>query len=217
MTTKSKDFQLSAENIFKNELIHFFNINANNSIINIYLEIEGKRMKPEKPDYNSNKLLLNQLALKNTKKEINRLIYEDAELKMLIRIIRKYNKYFRKKSNTFYKKSEDIRRQREMQNISPNKKIIKEDSTKQNNSPEIKITKTGISIKERIKLFSGEFIKRQNENKIIPGRLIMPKIFQENEEKNKKKETETIVNDKENNNKSDKKIEISKEKEESNS
>ena len=217
MTTKSKDFQLSAENIFKNELIHFFNINANNSIINIYLEIEGKRMKPEKPDYNSNKLLLNQLALKNSKKEINRLIYEDAELKMLIRIIRKYNKYFRKKSNTFYKKSEDIRRQREMQNISPNKKIIKEDSTKQNNSPEIKITKTGISIKERIKLFSGEFIKRQNENKIIPGRLIMPKIFQENEEKNKKKETETIVNDKENNNKSDKKIEISKEKEESNS
>ena len=217
MTTKSKDFQLSAENIFKNELIHFFNINANNSIINIYLEIEGKRMKPEKPDYNSNKLSLNQLALKNTKKEINRLIYEDAELKMLIRIIRKYNKYFRKKSNTFYKKSEDIRRQREMQNISPNKKIIKEDSTKQNNSPEIKITKTGISIKERIKLFSGEFIKRQNENKIIPGRLIMPKIFQENEEKNKKKETETIVNDKENNNKSDKKIEISKEKEESNS
>lgn len=217
MTTKSKDFQLSAENIFKNELIHFFNINANNSIINIYLEIEGKRMKPEKPDYNSNKLLLNQLALKNTKKEINRFIYEDAELKMLIRIIRKYNKYFRKKSNTFYKKSEDIRRQREMQNISPNKKIIKEDSTKQNNSPEIKITKTGISIKERIKLFSGEFIKRQNENKIIPGRLIMPKIFQENEEKNKKKETETIVNDKENNNKSDKKIEISKEKEESNS
>ncbi len=217
MTTKSKDFQLSAENIFKNELIHFFNINANNSIINIYLEIEGKRMKPEKPDYNSNKLLLNQLALKNTKKEINRLIYEDAELKMLIRIIRKYNKYFRKKSNTFYKKSEDIRRQREMQNISPNKKIIKEDSTKQNNSPEIKITKTGISIKERIKLFSGELIKRQNKNKIIPGRLIMPKIFQENEEKNKKKETETIVNDKENNNKSDKKIEISKEKEESNS
>ena len=217
MTTKSKDFQLSAENIFKNELIHFFNINANNSIINIYLEIEGKRMKPEKPDYNSNKLSLNQLALKNTKKEINRLIYEDAELKMLIRIIRKYNKYFRKKSNTFYKKSEDIRRQREMQNISPNKKIIKEDSTKQNNSPEIKITKTGISIKERIKLFSGEFIKRQNENKIIPGRLIMPKIFQENEEKNKKKETQTILNDKENSNKSDKKIEISKEKEESNS
>ena len=217
MTTKSKDFQLSAENIFKNELIHFFNINANNSIINIYLEIEGKRMKPEKPDYNSNKLSLNQLALKNTKKEINRLIYEDAELKMLIRIIRKYNKYFRKKSNTFYKKSEDIRRQREMQNISPNKKIIKEDSKKQNNSPEIKITKTGISIKERIKLFSGEFIKRQNENKIIPGRLIMPKIFQENEEKNKKKETQTILNDKENSNKSDKKIEISKEKEESNS
>lgn len=216
MTTKSKDFQLGEENIFKNELIHFFNINANNSIINIYLEIDGKRMKPEKPDFNSNKLLLKQLELKNSKKEIKCLIYEEAELKILIRIIRKYNKFFRKKSNTFYRKAEDIRRHREMQNISPAKKAPKEDSIIQNNSSEIKITKTGISIKDRIKLFSGELIKRQKENKIIPGRLIIPKIFQATEDKSKKKETENKIKDKENN-KSDKKLEISKEQDQSNS
>ena len=36
----------------------------------------------------------------------------------------------------------------------------------------------GMTIKEKIKLFSGELIRRQLQNKIIPGRLKIPKIFQ---------------------------------------
>ena len=44
-----------------------------------------------------------------------------------------------------------------------------------------------MSIKDKIKLFSGEFIKRQKNNKVLPGRLIMPKIFQ-NDAKPEKKE-----------------------------
>ena len=185
MVTKTKDFQLNEENTFKNEIIHFFNINANNSIIYIYLEIEGKRMKSEKPE--NNKILLKELVeLKNTKKEIKCLLNEDAELKILIRIIRKYTKYFKKKSKSFYKKSENE----------------KTNNSKKNLSPATKKLNPGMSIKDKIKLFSGEFVKKQIiNNKIIPGRLIMPKIFQ-NDVKNNKNEDEK---NKGNKNKLDKK------------
>ena len=52
MITKTKDFQLSAETTFKNEIIHFFNIETNKSTLYIYLEIDGKRMKSEKSKNN---------------------------------------------------------------------------------------------------------------------------------------------------------------------
>lgn len=213
MKLKTKEFQLNEETTFKNEIIHFFNINTNKSTINIYLEIDGKRMKSEKPENSFHKIILKELGLKKAKKEINCLIFEDAEIKILIRIIRKYNKYFRKRSNTFYKKADDIKRQKAMQNNIPDIKIKKKEVTIKNNSPEIKTAKADMSIKEKIKLFSGELIKKKIENKIIPGRLIIPKIFQENDDKNNKKENENKF---ENINKSDKK-DKAKEKEENNS
>ena len=44
-----------------------------------------------------------------------------------------------------------------------------------------------MSIKDKIKIFTGELIKRQiNNNKAIPGRLIIPKIFQNDIKKDKK-------------------------------
>ena len=43
-----------------------------------------------------------------------------------------------------------------------------------------------MSIKDKIKIFTGELIKRQINNKVIPGRLIMPKIFQNDVKKDKK-------------------------------
>jgi hypothetical protein len=48
LTIKTKEFQLNEENLFKNEIIHFFNIDAFNSVINIYLEVDGKKVKSEK-------------------------------------------------------------------------------------------------------------------------------------------------------------------------
>ena len=46
-----------------------------------------------------------------------------------------------------------------------------------------------MSIKDKIKLFSGELIKKHinNLNNKLPGKLIMPKIFQmDNDDNNKK-------------------------------
>ena len=57
MSSKTKEFQLNEETIFKNEIIHFFNINAMNSTIYIYLEIDGKKVKSEKSKKNFNKLI----------------------------------------------------------------------------------------------------------------------------------------------------------------
>lgn len=105
MTIKTKEFQLNEENLFKNEIIHFFNIDAFNSIINIYLEVDGKRVKTEKSK-NFHKLILSGLEAHNKKQEINCIIVEDAELKILIKIIRKYTRFFRKKSNTVKYKNE---------------------------------------------------------------------------------------------------------------
>ena len=58
MAAKTKEFQLAEETTFKNEIIHFFNIDANNSNIYIYLEIEGKRIKSEKSKDNFYKYFL---------------------------------------------------------------------------------------------------------------------------------------------------------------
>ena len=171
MTAKTKDFQLNEEKIFKNEIINFFNVDADNSSLYIYLEINGKKIKSEKTN-KFYKLLLNELKVKNTKKEFNFLILEDVELKILIKIITKYTRYFKKKSKSFYKKPEE-------------KKV----NERKNVSPEIKSIKAGMSIKDKIKLFSGELIKKHiyNLNNKLPGKLIMPKIFQMDNDDNKKK------------------------------
>jgi hypothetical protein len=169
MAAKTKEFQLAEETTFKNEIIHFFNIDAMNGTINIYLEIDGKKAKSEKSKINFHKLILKDIGMKSTKKEINFFIVEDVELKILIRIINKYKTFFRRKSRSFHLNVQE-------QNVNRTRK-----------NSEKKIIKSGMSIKDKIKLFSGEFIKRQNNNKVLPGRLIMPKIFQ-NDTKLEKKE-----------------------------
>ena len=169
MAAKTKEFQLAEETTFKNEIIHFFNIDAMNGAINIYLEIDGKKAKSEKSKINFHKLILKDIGMKSTKKEINFFIVEDVELKILIRIINKYKTFFRKKSRSFHINVQE-------QSVNRTRK-----------NSEKKIIKSGMSIKDKIKLFSGEFIKRQKNNKVLPGRLIMPKIFQ-NDTKPEKKE-----------------------------
>ena len=59
-----------------------------------------------------------------------------------------------------------------------------------------------MSIKEKIKIFSGEFIKKQLTNRIIPGRLKIPKVFlRGNEENTIKEEKEKEKDDHKNENK----------------
>ena len=176
LTIKTKEFQLNEENTFKNEIIHFFNIDAFNSTINIYLEVDGKRVKSEKSKKYFHKMILSDLEVNNKKQEINCVIVEDAELKILVKIIRKYTRFFRKKSKTVRFKTEE-------------RKKDNKGRGRKNTQPPIKGIVPGMSIKERIKIFSGEFIKKQQENKIIPGRLKIPEVFLqgEKEEKDKKK------------------------------
>ena len=177
MTIKTKEFQLNEENLFKNEIIHFFNIDAFNSIINIYLEVDGKRIKAEKSKKYFHKLALSDLEAHNKKQEINCVIVEEAELKILIKIIRKYTRFFRKKSNTVHYRIDEKK---------------KTGRGRKYTQPPIKGIVPGMSIKERIKIFSGEFIRRQLENKILPGRLKIPEVFLQGEkaEKNKKENNE---------------------------
>lgn len=162
MTIKTKEFQLNEENLFKNEIIHFFNIDAFNSVINIYLEVDGKRVKSEKPKKNHYKLVFKNFEENKKKQEINCVIVEDAELKILVKVIRKYTRFFRKKSNTVHFRDEFK---------------SKDYINKKNTQPPIKVIVPGMSIKEKIKIFSGELIRRQLENKILPGRLKIPEIF----------------------------------------
>jgi len=177
LTIKIREFQLNEQNLFKNEIIHFFNIDAFTSIINIYLEIDGKRIKAEKSKKNFHKLILNELEANNQKKEINCIIVEDVELKILIKIISKYKRFFRKKSNSVQYINE-----------------IKGRNNKGRKISQIPIEGVDLrmSIKDRIKIFSGEFIKRQLENRIIPGRLKIPEVFlqRENADKSIKEEDE---------------------------
>ena len=182
MTIKTKEFQLNEENLFKNEIIHFFNIDAFSSIIKIYLEVNGKRIQAEKSKKNFHELILSELEAHNTKREVNCVIVEDAELKILIKIIRKYTRFFRKKSNTV-----------KYRTLPKNRNI----RGRKNSQPFVKGIEPRMSIQDRIKLFSGEFIRRQLENKIIPGRLKIPEVFLkgENADKSKKKEDEKEKNE----------------------
>ena len=164
---KTKEFFLEENNKFSKELIHFFNIDKINASIYIYLEIEGKKILQEKNKGKNYKLALNELQ--NEKKEIICLIYENIELKIVIRIINKKEK------------------------LKPDEMDIKEDNDMkkrsriytQYNGINNNFYNKGLSIQDRIKIFSGEFVKKKiykNEN--IPGKLKIPEVFLQNNNKN---------------------------------
>jgi len=169
---KTKEFFLEEINTFSNELIHFFNINKNNSSIFIYLEVEGKKIMSEQKNINYYKLVLKDI--KNEKREIICLILEQIELKIFIRIINN-NKKEKVKSNDISKTDDN------------NIKNKNKSHTPLNGYSNGK----SLSIQDKIRLFNGEFIKRKiyrNEN--IPGKIKIPEIFlpHNNDKENKTKE-----------------------------
>ena len=148
-----------------------------NSTIYIYLEIDGNKIKSENNKQNYYKLILKDLKIKDGKKEINCIIVENVELKILIRI---YNKFGRKKSNTIHTKSNESITQR----------------SRGFSHPAINVLGSNSSIKEKIKIFSGEFIKKQiYKAKVLPGKLKIPSLFQKviNTHNDKQKENEDEV------------------------
>ena len=180
---KTKEFFLEENNKFSKELIHFFNIDKINASIYIYLEIEGKKILQEKNKGKNYKLLLNEIQ--NVKKEIICLIYENIELKIVIRIINKKEKL--KPDEMDIKEDNDIKKR---------SRIYTQYNGINNN-----FYNKGLSIQDRIKIFSGEFVKKKiykNEN--IPGKLKIPEVFLQNNNKNdssdKKNKEQKKENDK---------------------
>ena len=164
---KTKEFFLEENNKFSKELIHFFNIDKINASIYIYLEIEGKKILQEKNKGKNYKLALNEIQ--NEKKEIICLIYENIELKIVIRIINKKEKL--KPDEMDIKEDNDIKKR---------SRIYTQYNGINNN-----FYNKGLSIQDRIKIFSGEFVKKKiykNEN--IPGKLKIPEVFLQNNNKN---------------------------------
>ena len=164
-------------NTFNKELIHFFNINKNNSSIFIYLEIEGKKLKPEQNNINYYKLVLNDI--RNEKREMICSMFEQVELKILIRIINN-NKKEKIKLNDINKTDDN-----NIKNKNPLSTPLNGNFSK------------SLTIQDKIRIFNGEFIKRKiyrNEN--TPGKLKIPEIFLqqnkdiENKTKENKKEDE---------------------------
>ena len=164
---KTKEFFLEENNKFSKELIHFFNIDKINASIYICLEIEGKKILQEKNKGKNYKLALNEIQ--NEKKEIICLIYENIELKIVIRIINKKEKL--KPDEMDIKEDNDIKKR---------SRIYTQYNGINNN-----FYNKGLSIQDRIKIFSGEFVKKKiykNEN--IPGKLKIPEVFLQNNNKN---------------------------------
>ena len=90
-------------------------------------------------------------------------MFDNIELKFSIKIINKDGSV-RKKSNTIQKKID-------WESLSRDSGV---------SYPPSSGFTPGMSIKEKIKIFSGEFIKRQIYSKasVIPGKLKMPSLFQ---------------------------------------
>jgi hypothetical protein len=167
---------LNEINTFKNEVIHFFNIDSINSSIYIYIEIEGKKIQSESTKENYYKIILKDVGIKNEKKELNCKLFDNIELKILIRII---NKYGIRKSSIFQNKNIEEKSGRKRENTQKTPSIF---------------SQNGISIKEKIKIFSGEFINKQIfKNNVIPGKLKMPSLFRK---KNDEKTNENKIEDK---------------------
>ena len=157
MTSKTKEFKLNEIIEFENEQIHFFNINPSNSSIFISLEMDGKKIKLNYSD----KLILKDIYQKNESEEINYKIIDEMELKMDFKIINKFNK-----KDIF----ESFQNKMRESKLKWNQKKINEGMA----------FGTGISIKDRIKMFSGgDQTKKQNiTSNLKPGKLKMPSVFQ---------------------------------------
>ena len=157
MTSKTKEFKLNEIIEFENEQIHFFNINPFNSSIFISLEIDGKKIKLNYSD----KLILKDIYIKNETEEINYKIIDEMELKMDFKIINKFNK-----KDIF----ESFQNKMRESKLKWNQKKLNEGMA----------FGTGISIKDRIKMFSGgDQTKKQNiTSNLKPGKLKMPSVFQ---------------------------------------
>ncbi len=184
LISKTKDFQLNKETLFKNEIIHFFNIDAVESTLFIYLEIDGKRIKSETSDKYCHKMHLKDTGIQNFKKEMNCFIIEDVELTIIIRIINKYKKFFRKRSQSFHQKIEETEKREKREKRSNDRK-----RTLQTQSL---IIEPEMSLQDKIRFFSGELIinKPIEKKKILPGKLKIPLLFLKGiEAKNNNKET----------------------------
>ena len=158
MTSKTKEFKLTELTIFNNELIHFFNINPYNSSIYISLEIDGKKLKV---NY-SEKINLGDIIPRIEKEEIDYNIIEDVELKMKFKIMNKFNK--KTLFESFKEKLRESKVKWNQQKLNAGQGVFE----------------TGISIKDRIKIFSGgESPPKQNNTKNYkPGKLKIPTMFQ---------------------------------------
>ena len=160
MTSKTKEFKLNDLIIFKNEIIHFFNINPYNSSLYISLEINGKKIKLNNE---SEKIILKDIITTNENSEINYSFTDEINLKMKFKILNKFNK--KEIFESFQTK-------------------MRESKTRWNQSKlnEGKIFGHGISIKDRIKMFSGresdKKLNNPNPTKFKPGKLKIPTMFQ---------------------------------------
>ena len=166
MTNKTKKFDLNELIIFTNELIYFFNVNPKSSMIEISFEINGKIHSFEHLE----KIKLNDFFNNKENVEKKYSINNEIELFFQIKILEKFNK------KEIFETIEEKLRESKM--ILTKKKIDK------------KIIATGISIKERVKIFSGKenVNKKTNINKKKPGKLKVPEMFQNsiNNSSNKK-------------------------------
>ena len=156
MTSKTKEFKLNEIVQFDNELIYFFNINPYNASIYVSFEINGKKIKL---DY-SDKIILKEI-FQNEITEINYNIIKDVQLNMIFKIVNKFNK-----KDIF----ESFQTKMRESKLLWNQKKLNEGV----------IYGGGISIKDRIKMFSGgDKSKKQNTtSNYKPGKLKMPNIFQ---------------------------------------
>ena len=171
---KTREFFLEENKTFTKEYIHFFNISKAKSSIYIFLEIEGKKIKTENNKENYYKLILNEI--KEKKKEITCLIVENVQLKILIRIINKTENDKINKININKEENSNTK--------------IKNIFTSQYNGFNNNFNKPGLSFQDKIKIFNGEFIKKNiYKSQIIPGKLKIPEIFlQNNKQSNISKE-----------------------------
>ena len=156
MKSKTKEFKLNEIVQFGNELIYFFNINPYNASIYVSLETNGKKIKL---DY-SDKIILKEI-FQNESTEINYNIIKDVQLNMIFKIVNKFNK-----KDIF----ESFQTKMRESKVLWNQKKLNEGA----------IYGGGISIKDRIKMFSGgDKSKKQNTtSNYKPGKLKMPNIFQ---------------------------------------
>ena len=149
MTSKTKKIILNEIIIFDNELIYFFNINPNKSSINIYFEINGKKHFLNDFEY----IKLKDINNSKIEEKIIK-IKEGLELKFNIKILDKFNK--KEIFEVFHEK------------IRESINILQKRS---------KVIATGVSIQEKVKIFSGkETDKNQEKKKLIKIKKIKIKL-----------------------------------------